>query len=174
MSQLRVRALAPLLAAAVGLVGCGEGQAEHRQAEAVDDGVQVTGVLDGSRVAVSQGVPDVLFGDCDPGDGLDEDVCWVARTIDGLSIAFVVENPAVLVAGEVVEVVPDACRKCDEVTEGVVVDVRVDGEQRRATAGRIEVREVGERIAADIEVRWPDGDHLVGSFNVRELRPEEQ
>lgn len=146
----------------------------HRQPEAVDDGVQVTGVLNGSRVAITSGAPEVSFRDCDSSDGLDQDVCWVARTIDGLSLAFVIENPAVLVAGSTIAVRDDPCSDCDEVVDKVVVDIRVNGEQRRATSGSITVIDVGERIAARIRIELPGGDDLTGSFNIRELRPGEE
>jgi hypothetical protein len=172
----RVRGL--LAAALVPLVlmaGCATSNPTHRQAEADDDGVQATGVLDRSRVAISRGVPDVVFGDCDPGDGLDRDICWVARTIDGLRIAFVIENPAVLEEGATLPVLDSDCVNCDDVTDGVVVEVRVDGEARRPVEGSLEVRAVpGERAAADFEAIFRGGDELRGSFNVRELRPEER
>lgn len=157
------------------LTGCATSNPAHRQAEAVDDGVQATGIIDGSRVAISRGVPEVVFGDCDPGDGQDTDICWVARTIDGLSIAFVLENPGALEEGATLEVVPEDCVGCDDVTGGVVVELRVNGEARRADGGRVEVIAVpGERAAADFDLQFADGDELRGSFNVRELRPEER
>jgi hypothetical protein len=168
-----VRALALGLALLTSACVTPEGST-HRQPEAVDDGVQVTGVLDGSRVAITSGAPEVSFRDCDSSDGLDRDVCWVARTIDGLSLAFVIENPDVLVAGETIPVRGDPCDQCDDVTGKAVVDLRVDGEQRRATSGSITVIEVGERIAARIRIELPGGDDLTGSFNVRELRPGEE
>lgn len=161
--------LALLLAACVTPEG-----STHRQPEAVDDGVQVTGVLGGSRVALTSGDPEVSFRDCDGGDGLDDDVCWVARTIDGLQIAFVIENPGVLVPGETLTVRSDPCDLCDDVSDKVVVDVRVGGEQRRATGGTMTVIEVGERIAARFRLTFPGGDDLTGSFNVRERRPGEE
>lgn len=166
-----VLAVACLLAVA----GCAGSNPAHRQAEAVDDGVQVTGVIDGSRVAISRGVPEVVFGDCDPGDGFDEDICWVARTIDGLNIAFVIENPAVLEAGARVDVVNPGCGTCDDVTDGVVLEVRVDGTVRRPVRGAMDVVTVpGERVAASFTIDFAGGDELQGSFNVRELRPEER
>jgi hypothetical protein len=146
----------------------------HRQPEAVDDGVQVTGVLGGSRIAIASGAPEVSFRDCDGGDGLDDDVCWVARSIDGLTLAFVIENPAVLVAGEAIPVRDDPCDHCDDVTDKVVVDIRVNGEQRRATGGTMTVIEIAERIAARFRLTFPGGDDLTGTFNVRELRPGEE
>lgn len=168
------RFVAVVLAAAMVLSGCTTASVAHRQAEATDDGVQVTGTLGGSRVAVSEGVPDVLFGDCDPGLEIDDDICWSARTIDGLTVAMVVENPDVLVAGETVDVVDSSCDlDCDDVTDGVVVDVRWNGQQVRATSGRLEVGSVDERVSAALDVNLVGGDGLTGMFNIRELRPEE-
>ncbi|MBY5163089.1 hypothetical protein [Salsipaludibacter albus] len=160
---------------AILLAGCATSSTEHRQAEAMDDGVQVTGTLDGARIAISEGVPDVLFGDCDPGFEVDDDVCWSARTIDGMMVSMVIENPDVLVPGETVEVVTSDCvDDCDTVTEGVVVEIRADGRGRRAVDGRLEVERADERVAADFDVTLPDADRLTGSFNVRELRPGER
>lgn len=163
------------LLACVLLAGCAESSVVHRQPEANDDGVQVTGTLGGARVAISEGVPDVVFGDCDPGIDIDQDICWSARTIDGMTVGVVVENPAVLVAGETVDVVDVDCDlDCDEVTDGVVVEVRWEGQSARAVGGRLDVTDVGERVAADVDLRLPGSDRLTGSFNVRELRPEER
>lgn len=157
------------------LTACAEAAVDHRQPEAVDDGVQVTGTLGGARVAISEGVPDVVFGDCDPGIDIDDDICWSARTIDGMTVGVVVENPAVLAAGEVVDVVDVDCDlDCDQVTDGVVVEVRWAGEVARAVGGRLDVAEVGDRVAADLDLRLPNADRLTGSFNVRELRSEER
>lgn len=154
--------------------GCATASVAHRQAEAVDDGVQVTGTLDGARVAISEGVPDVTFGDCDPGIDIDDDVCWSARTIDGMTVAMVIENPDVLEPGTTVDVVDVDCDlDCDGVTEGAVVAVRWEGREARAVGGRLVVSSVDERVAADLDLRLPGSDGLVGSFNVRELRPEE-
>jgi hypothetical protein len=146
----------------------------QRQAEAIDDGVQLTGRLNGARVAISDGNPETLIGDCDPADGADEDVCWVARTIDGLTIALVIENPGAWVVGERLPIRADSCTHCDDVTDHAVVDLRVGGEQRRAVGGRIDVREAGPRYAADVRIDLPGGDNLIGSFNIRRLEPHER
>jgi hypothetical protein len=169
----RLRCLAVGLALLASACVTPEGS-NHRQPEAVDDGVQATGVLGGSRVAIASGAPEVSFRDCDGGDGLDEDICWVARTVDGMQVAFVIENPAVLVEGQTLQVRDDACGHCDDVTDKVVVDIRVNGQQRRATGGTMTVLDVGERIAARFRLTFPGGDDLTGSFNVRELRPGEE
>ncbi len=171
----RPAVVAVVLAFALALSGCATASVAHRQAEADDDGVQVTGTLGGARVAISEGVPDVVFGDCDPGIEIDQDVCWSARTIDGMTVAMVIENPDVLVAGEAVDVIGDTCDlDCDDVTDGVVVDVRWDGRQVRATSGRLEVGSVDERVSAAVDVNLVGGDGLDGTFNIRELRPEER
>jgi hypothetical protein len=168
------RSLPLLLLSALLLGGCvAPEEGAHRQAEAIDDGVQATGRIDGRRVAISDGGPETVIGDCDPGDGLDDDVCWVARTIDGLTIAFVIENPGAWAVGDVLAVRGDVCRSCDDVIDHAVVDLRVDGTQRRATGGRITVTGVGTRYAAEFRVVLADGDELTGTFNVRELGPDE-
>lgn len=164
-----------VVTAALLLAGCATSTAEHRQPEALDDGVQLTGTLGGARVAVSEGVPDVLFGDCDPGFEVDRDVCWSARTIDGMMVTMVIENPDVLVPGETVDVVASDCvDDCEAVTDGVVVEVRADGVARRAVDGRLEVDRADDRVAASFDVTLPDADRLTGTFNVRELRPGER
>ncbi len=164
---------AALMAGAMLLAGCASSSVAQRQPVALDDGVQATGRLDGARIAVSDGSPETNLVDCDPGNGPDEDVCWIARTIDGLTIAFVVENRAALVAGETVPVRDHDCVDCDDVRGQAVVDLRVAGEQRRASSGRIVVREADERFAADFRIRFQDGDELTGAFNIRQMRPGE-
>ncbi len=157
---------------AVVLAGCASSGVPQRQPEALDDGVQATGRLDGRQVAISDGAPETNLVDCDP-QTPDEDVCWIARTIDGLTVTFVIENPGALVPGEQLRVRDSTCAACDDVTDQAVVDLRIDGEQRRATGGRLRVREAGDRYAASFDIRFPDGDRLTGEFNIRELGPDE-
>lgn len=155
------------------LAACAEGDVVQRQAQSGDDGFQATGRLSGSRVAISSGDPNVTLGDCDPGDGMDEDLCVLGRTIDGVRINLVIENPAAMVPGEVVPVRADACDAdaCDEVTEHAVVDLRIDGEQVRATGGTLRTRAFGERVTADVDLRFRDGGNLVGTFDVSVAAP---
>ncbi len=155
------------------LAGCASTGLPQRQPEAVDDGVQATGRIDGQRVAISDANPDTNLTDCDPQEP-DEDVCWIARTIDGVTIVFVIENPGALVAGEDIPVGARDCETCDDVTDVAVVELRVGGEQRRASGGRLQVREVGDRYAAGFDVRFPNADVLTGSFNIRALAPGER
>ena len=157
---------------AVLLVGCASSSLPQRQPEALDDGVQATGRIGGQRVALSDGSPETNLVDCDPNTP-DRDVCWIARTIDGLTIAFVIENPAALVPGEDIRVRDDTCVACDDVTEHAVVDLRIDGEQRRASSGRLQVRRADDRYAASFDIQFPDADGLQGEFNIRQLRPDE-
>lgn len=163
--------------ALIGLVallsGCAEGDVVQRQAETGQDGFQATGRLGGSRVAISSGDPNVTLGDCDPGDGLDEDLCILARTIDGIRVNLVIENPRAMTAGEVLPVRTDACTGggCDAVRDHAVVDLRVDGEQRRATGGTLRTTTFGDRITGEVDLRFPSGDGLVGSFDVSVAAP---
>ncbi|MBW3659753.1 MAG: hypothetical protein KY457_14025 [Actinobacteria bacterium] len=159
--------------AAVLLGGCAEGDIVQRQAQTGEDGFQATGRLDGSRVAISSGDPNVTLGDCDPGDGLDEDLCILGRTIDGLRVNLVIENPGAMVPGEVVPVRADTCTEdaCDEVTEHAVIDLRVDGQQVRATGGTLRTRTFHDRVTADVDLRFRNGDNLVGSFDVGVAAP---
>lgn len=168
-----MRRVGSLIAGALLLGGCAEGDVVQPQAQTGEDGFQATGRLSGSRVAISSGDPNVTLGDCDPGDGLDEDLCILGRTIDGVRVNLVIENPGVMVAGEVVPVRADTCTEdaCDGVTDHAVVDLRVDGEQVRATGGTLRTRTFGERVSADVDVRFRDGDHLVGSFDVAVAAP---
>lgn len=168
-----MRRLRYVLVGTLLLAACAEGDAVQRQAQSAEDGFQATGRLGGSRVAISSGDPNVTFGDCDPGDGLDEDLCVLGRTIDGLRVNLVVENPGAMVPGDVLQVRADPCTAegCDDVTDHAVVDLRVDGDQVRATGGTLRTRAFDDRVTADVDVRFRDGDHLVGSFDVAVAAP---
>lgn len=162
--------LGPLVAGLVLLPACAEGDAVQRQAVTGTDGVQATGRLDGQRIAISSGEPDVVLGDCDPGDGMDRDLCVNVRTIDGVTMNIVIENPdGVAAVGDTVPVRSDTCTAtgCDDVTEVAVVDVRVGGTQERATGGTLTITDLEERGVGRFDLRFPDGDTLVGTFDVR-------
>lgn len=165
------RVMLGVLLAALVLSGCEEGDdvqlpVDTVQPESGEDGIQATGLLDGSRVAISRGYPTVVVGDCDANDGLDEDVCIVARTIDGISVTMVIENPDVLVPGETVEAGVRCSVDCDDVTEGAVVEFRIDGEVRQVQRGTFTVEQAGPRWVADFDLELPFGDGLQGSFDV--------
>lgn len=170
MRLLPTRATAVALGTvvAVALTGCAEGDAVQQQAVSGEDGIQATGRIDGKRVAITTGQPEVVYGDCDPGDGLDTDLCIVARTIDGVTFNLVIENPESMVEGEAQTVARHGCVEvaCDDVTDALVIDLRVDGEQSRATAGTVTTTAAGERSSAQFNLRFASGDTLVGSFDV--------
>jgi hypothetical protein len=149
------------------LAGCVGGEDVQRQPVSREDGLQATGLLDGRRVAISRGEPIVVDGDCDPNDGLDDDLCMLVRTLDGIQLNLVIENPAVLQTGSTLDVRERDCTTCDDVTDVVVLDVRVDGDQRRAEGGSLDVSAGGDRYAAEFDLNLPGGDRLTGSFDVR-------
>lgn len=163
----RRREVAALALLALAVVGCGAFEEVQRQPEAPDDGVQATGLIDGSRVAISRGEPGVVHGDCDANDGLDRDLCLRVRTIDGLSLNLVIENPDALQEGERLDVRRDPCEQCDDVAGHAVVRVRIGDRTLEAQGGHVTPTAVGERIAADFDLRLRGGDRLTGSFNVR-------
>lgn len=153
------------------LAGCEDGDEVQTSVDAVqpesrDEGIQATGLLDGARVAISRGNPTVVVGDCDANDGLDEDLCILARTIDGLTVNLVIENPGVLVPGETVEAGIACSTGCDAITEGAVVELRIDGDVRPVRRGTITVAEAGPRWIADFDLVLPFGDRLRGAFDV--------
>lgn len=145
---------------------------EQRSPAARDDGVQLTGELRGARIHVSDGEPEVLYGDCDPGDGEDVDLCMVASMIDGGRIGFVIENPEVLVEGGTLTpraacppqpVSASPPRGCDGT---VIVEIRYDTERLRPLGGMLTVSEAGPRYAARFTLRFAGGI-LSGAFDVR-------
>lgn len=151
------------------LSGCFAGP---RQPQPVgpDHGIQLSGRLGGVGVNISDGDPQVLLGDCDPGDGRDEDLCISSRTIAGSPLGLVIENPRVFVPGATVR--PADPRRlgclpyCDEVRGGrVVIEVRADGDQQFVVGGRLTVRQAGPRYAAGFILRLHGGT-LTGQFNV--------
>ena len=163
---------AVLVVAAVALVlgGCESGDEVQTPVDAVqpesrDEGIQATGLLDGARVAISRANPTVVVGDCDANDGLDEDLCILARTIDGVSFNLVVENPAVLVPGETVDAGASCTTACDDVREAAVVELRIDGDRVPVTRGTLQVEEAGPRWVADFDLSFRDG-RLDGTFDV--------
>lgn len=168
-----MRGVAVVVAAvAVLLGGCDDEDAppsvtDVELPESRDEGIQATGTLDGSRIAISRGNPTVVAGDCDADDGLDEDLCILARTIDGLGVNLVIENPAVLVPGETIAAGIECSTDCDSITEGAVVEVRVDGEVLRVEGGTLTVAEAGPpRWTVSFDLALPFGDRLNGTFDV--------
>lgn len=167
---MRARPLLAAVLAALLLGGCVDGEgAQQQQPSGTDDGLRATGLLDGARVAISRGNPIVVDGDCDPNQGLDEDLCILVRTIDGLELNLVVENPALLVPGAVLEVDERDCGDtgCDDVDDVLVLELRVDGVPRPVERGRVEVSQADdERVAAQFDLFLSAGDRLTGEFDI--------
>lgn len=165
------RAVRVVAAAVLVLTGCEGGDEVQTPVDAVqpqsrDEGIQATGQLGGARVAISRANPTVVVGDCDANDGLDQDLCILARTIDGVSVTLVVENPDVLTAGETVEAgARCADAGCDGIGQGAVVELRIDGERIPVTRGSLQVEQAGPRWVADFELFVTDG-RLQGTFDV--------
>lgn len=166
----RSRRIAVVLLAALAVAGggCVEAEVVQRQPEAPDDGLQATGRVDGSRLAISAGGPTVTLGDCDPRGEADRDLCLAARTINGISANLVIENPDVLAADARVPVADDPCGAgCDAVVDHAVVDLRLGPDQVRANGGDIAVEQTSPRYVASFDLEFPQGGRLSGDFNVR-------
>lgn len=157
------------------LAGCGFSNVESVEPNSVDEGIAATGRLDGSPVAISRGAPIVIVGDCDPEDGPDEDLCILARTIDGLDVTLVIENPDALVAGETVPVGRATCVDgCDTVTGEVIARVEVgEDDVAEVTGGSFDVERADDRFVAAFDLTLPFGDRLNGRFDVGERLPVE-
>jgi hypothetical protein len=164
--------LAAIGAIALTLAGCGNGDEPAAPVASVapisvNAGIQATGTLDGKRVAISRGNPIVTLGDCDPEDGPDVDLCIAARTIDGLDVTLVIENPAILQPGVTLTADNPTCfRGCDAEADVIVALIRTLRDELRVASGTFEVREAGPRYIADFDITLPFGDRLIGTFDV--------
>jgi hypothetical protein len=133
-------------------------------------GLQGTGTLDGRQVAVGEGLPELVVGDCDPLDGVDEDVCVITDTIDGRTFVFNIENPAALVEGVRLPVGSDCATTaaCDAVTDVAVVSLKLGTDAPvRATGGTLRVGRVEPyaNYVGDLSLSLPNG-RFSGSFDV--------
>lgn len=149
--------------------GCAEEEAQ-RDPVGPDDGLQVAGQVFNKRYAVSDGEPEVVFGDCDAVDGRDQDLCIIARTLDGQNFGIVFENPEAFRPGESLPVTDLACvaEQCDDHRDSLLIEVRVDGRPLEATGGNVTIAEAGPpRWSGELVVRFADGGGLSGTFNVR-------
>lgn len=165
---------AALAACSTGGTGTGVNAVGPRDGRA---GLSVTGTIGGRQVAVSDGAPKLILDDCDVNTGFDVDLCFFSRDIDGTTFGLVIENPDLLRAGQRAIVVPSTCRvrACDEVTEGLVVDVQlgVGRDRVRAQGGSVDVTvvDVGDRYAGTLNLTLPNG-RVSGTFDVVP-RPDE-
>lgn len=178
LARMRARpvSLSLLLFFAIALVGCGEAQDVLPDPRDGRSGVQLSGLLDDRQVAISDGLPILVTGDCDVNEGPDRDVCFVTEDISGELIRIVVENPDVLEEGVRLPVGSD-CRTdadCEAVTDAVVLEFEFGDRRRvRAESGTLTMEVVvpGSRYRGEFDVRLPDGN-LSATFDVVP-RPEE-
>lgn len=162
-----------MLAAVVALAVAGCGTGEQPQTPQPRDGragVQLSGTLDGSQVAVSDGSPDLIVGDCDVVGGAARDLCVVSRDLRGGAVVLTVRNPDALVAGTALPVATSDCEgvACDTVTDVAIVDVRLgDTVGQRASGGQVDVTVVdeGRRYAGRLRLELPGGS-LSGHFDL--------
>lgn len=162
----------PLLAAALGvlLAGCAT---SSRAVQPRDgrSGLQGTGTLEGRQVAVAQGLPDLVVGDCDPIEDTDADVCFVSDTIDGRSFVLTFENPAVLVTGASLTVGGADCgspEACDALTDVAVVSLKLGTDDAvRAEGGSLSLSRVEPfaNYVGEVILELPEGG-FTGSFDV--------
>lgn len=142
-------------------------------------GIRLSGQLGDRQIAVSDGLPQINFTDCDVAEGPDRDICILTDDISGELIIVVFENPDGLVEGVTLPVADPSCSDapaCDEVSDVAIVEVQVgaDNERVRAVSGRLfmEVVVPLERYRGDLRLRLPDGSDLNASFDIVP-RPEE-
>lgn len=165
----RIRALLGAIVLAVLTSGCWSEPAGGQQPREGRAGLQLAGTIGGRQLALSDGAPRLVVGDCDPDVSGDQDVCIIADDIDGQLVVLVIENPDVLRAPATLPVVdPDCGDRCDEVTDGVVVDLQLGtGDRRRARGGSL-VLETVERFvhyAGEVRLELASGS-VSGSFDV--------
>ena len=159
------------VALAAALAGCGEAPDDLPDPRDGRSGVQLSGTVRGRQVAVNDGLPELVVGDCDVAAGADDDVCVVSEDLSGAPFVLVFENPAALRPDTTLAVggtcgTPEAC---DAVVAEAVLDVQLDqgDERRRATGGevRLTVVEPSQRYAGELRVELPGGS-VSGTFDV--------
>lgn len=160
------RAVLAALAGVLVLAGCGA--PIQRQPVSADDGLHLTGRIDGRHINVSVGEPEVMLGACDfhrPGE---IELCIAARTVDGETFGIVLQNPEDLVEGET-STVRATCP--DGGCEGVaLVEIRRGEVRHQADGGELDVRRAGPRYAARFTLRLGN-DVMNGAFDVDPDRP---
>jgi hypothetical protein len=156
-----MRVLAVVAFAGVAIAACGAPL--QRQPVSSDDGLHLTGRLDGRQISVSVGEPAVLLGACDFQRPEDVELCIAARTVDGETFGLVLQNPDDLDPGETAAVrasCPDG--DCDGVA---LVQIRRGDDRQQADGGELVVEESGPRYAARFTLRVGN-DVLNGAFDV--------
>lgn len=164
------RAIVALVLAAV-VAGCGVAESGTQQPPRDGRaGLQVTGTAEGRQIAVRDGAPQLVVGDCDPTSPPDDDVCAISQTVGGELFVLSFENPDVLEEGAELAVADSGCGgpSCDDITDFAVVDVQLGGGERiRATEGEIRVRSVEPFLhyAGTLRLELPSG-RLSGDFDL--------
>lgn len=132
-------------------------------------GLQLTGTLADTHIAVSDGAPDLQLGDCDPDVTGDSDLCAIADDITGELVVLVIENPDVLGTDVSLQVADPGCgADCDDVDDVAVVDVQLGTAPRvRARGGRLQLGEVipFSRYVGEVRLELPSGA-LSGTFDL--------
>jgi hypothetical protein len=151
------------------LAGCWPAPAQTLQPRDGRAGLQLSGSVAARQLAVSDGAPRLTVGDCDPDATGDADVCVIADDIDGQLVVLVFENPDVLRSGASLPVVDPPCGGgCDDVTDGVVVDLQLGtGQRQRARSGHLELSRVEpfSNYVGEVRLDLPSGA-VSGSFDV--------
>lgn len=167
---LRTACVAVIAGLALLVTGCGAdsggpgGQLRDGRA-----GVQLSGTVDGRQVAVRDGAPQLVVGDCQPRTGPAQDVCVITQTIGGDTFVLLFENPALLEEGRELHIADAACRgaACDEVTDHAIVGVQIGDNRVRARGGEVRVEHAERflRYRAEVRLELPGG-RLSGHLDV--------
>lgn len=167
-SSLRRLAVALVLLAAG---GCGTEPAASAPGDPAVSGLQLTGTIGGHQVALSDGSPRLLVGNCAPREGPSHDVCIVSKDIDGELVVLALKNPDALRPGATLAVGSPACAtpaRCDRVRDVAIVDLqRGVGGRQRAVGGRLAMTHVVDnlRYAGRFTLVLVNG-RVSGSFDV--------
>lgn len=164
-----LRWLAAVLVVLAG--GCGTGPAASTPGDAAASGLRLTGTIGGHQVALSDGSPRLLVGNCAPREGPSRDVCIVSEDIDGELVVLALKNPEALRSGATLAVGRPGCAtpaRCDRVRDVAIVDLqRGVGGRQRAVGGRLAMTHVVDnlRYAGRFTLALRDG-RVSGAFDV--------
>jgi len=134
-------------------------------------GVQMSGRMDSvASVAVNDGRPELVEGDCEAATGVPADVCFVARGISGTRYVIGLGNVEGLARDEPVDVATRACataESCAEVDAKAVALLSVDGRLHRPSGGTAVIRraEPGARYRGRLRLAV-DGGSVSINFDV--------
>lgn len=162
----RIRRLAMAGVAVVALAACGTDAPQPRDGR----GLQLSGTVDGRQLAVSDGSPRMVVGDCGPAGEASDDVCFISRDLNGQLVVLVLKNPGALREDARLDVADADCDDpavCDEVTDVAVVDLQVAGDRQRADSGTVIMTTVeeGRRYAGSLRLGLSEG-RVSGEFDV--------